>query len=393
MMRRTLILLTTIVLTFASASQGILPETRPVDTQAPSKSELAAFQSRLLKAATHHLDLLIESNGKVAALKGKGTDGTTASAFYSIYEITGVQKYRTAAITLADDLLAQMKATKHGVIFNTAKQKATGETISGGGPPVFGWAVAAAAYIYHKEGTRPDNLKYLATIVDNYPWNEKGWWAATIDVNTGQPKEPIAKPSPVNKTASMAMAAGMLADYIADIDPELSARLKHKADQCIYGQIIPAQQADGFWHYGLTGKDPKNKDVLGYFMLTTNALIELQRRSKLYSDVRFQSALDKAYDFALTKISPMTDPNSGPPSPPDRRTAATPAHFAANGDIKRGLALGPILFGGHNFSEGMKVIDCWMTKFPYGNVGSDGSHAIGPATIILLQIRDDAAHR
>jgi hypothetical protein len=191
----------------------------------------------------------------------------------------------------------------------------------------------------------------------------------------------------------MAMAAGMLSGYLALIDAELSARLKHKADTCIYDQIIPAQQSDGYWHYGLTGKDPKNKDVLGYFMLTTNALIELQRRSNVYNEPKFQSTMEKAYGFALTRIAPMTDPNTGPPCPANRSTPATPTHFTVEDDAKRGFALGTILLGGHNLGEGVKIIDHSLTKFPYGNAGSDGSHAVGPAALMLLQLRDELAVR
>lgn len=38
-----------------------------------------------------------------------------------------------------------------------------------------------------------------------------------------------------------ARAAGMVSAYVRDIDPALSARLKQKADKCIYSQSIHAQ--------------------------------------------------------------------------------------------------------------------------------------------------------
>lgn len=365
---------------------GAVPETKPATSQSLSRAELADFRQRLLSATTKHLDLLLDANGKVSSLKGKGTDGATADAFYTMYELTGNPKYRAAAIALADEILAEMRKTKHGVLFIKEKEKGTGETIAGGGPPALGSYVAAVAYICHKEGKRGDDLKYLAGVVDNYPWNENGWWAATIDINTGQPKEPITKPSPVNKTASMAMAAAIVSFYIREIDPPLSARLKSKADQCIYKKIIPAREPDGFWHYGLTGKDPKNKDILGYFMLTTNELIHVQQCTDSYKDAAFQSALDKACAFAFQHIAPMTDPNAGPAAASPHSTVSTPAHFSVSGDLKRGFALGPILFAGRNFGEGMKIADCFLKAFPYGNAGTEGGHAEGPAVAMLVLV-------
>ena len=48
-------------------------------TMRPATSE---FRARLLAATAKHLDLLLDQNGNVAALKGKSTDAMTASAFY-----------------------------------------------------------------------------------------------------------------------------------------------------------------------------------------------------------------------------------------------------------------------------------------------------------------------
>ena len=148
-------------------------------------------------------------------------------------------------------------------------------------------------------------------MLDRYPWNEEGWWASTIDVATGESKLPMTKPTIINKTAAIAMAAGIVSAYVRDIDPELSARLKHKTDKCIYGQIIPAQEADGFWHYSLSDNDPKDKDVLGYFMLTTKELMDLQKFNPAYREEKLNAALQKAQAFALKHIAPMTDPNTG----------------------------------------------------------------------------------
>lgn len=352
-----------------------------------SKSELEDFRSNLLSAVTKHLDLLTDSNGNVVPLKGKSADGMMAISFYIMYEMTGNQRYRTAALQLADRIVRDMKATPFGVIYIKDKEDDDGEVIAGGGPPAFGWYTAYAAYILHKEGGRSDDLKYIATVLDNFPWNENGWWASAIDVNTGIPKESLEEPSIINKNASIAMSAAMVSDYIKNIDPALSHRLKNKADKCIYSQIIPAQEADGFWHYGLNGNDPDNKDILGYFMVTTHAMIQLQEFAHSYRNHAFKSALDKAYTFALEQIAPMTDPNDGPPS--YRTTSATPTHYTLNKDPKRGFALGLILFGGENFGEGVKIIDYWMQNFPYGDAGQKGAHAVHPSVLMLLMLQKE----
>ena len=354
--------------------------------QAP---DLAAFRSRLAAATAKHLDALAGPGGKVGALKGKSVDGTTALAFYQMYELTGTAKYRAAAVALADRIVADMRATRHGVLYIKEKDTAGGESIAGGGPPAFGWYTASAAYILHKEGGRADDLEYIATVIDRYPWNEAGWWANTIDIKTGVPKEPLTKAGAVNKNAAMAMCAAVVAGHVKATAPELSARLKAKADTCIYKQILPAQEADGFWHYGLSGGDPKNKDVLGYFMVTTTALIQLQQLTDGYRDRAFQSALDKACGFAAKHIAPMTDPNRGPAPPADRATAGTPKHYALADEPKRGFQLGAVLFAGGHDAAGVKLMDEALKHFPVGNAGTDGAHAVHPCAMMLTSLRRD----
>ena len=353
-----------------------------------SKSESDDFQSKLLSAITKHLDILISPDGKFDSLKGKSADGMTAFSFYLMYEMTGNQKYRSAAVELADQILEDMKSTKHGVLYIKEKEKEKGETIAGGGPPAFGWYTAYTAYICHKEGGRNEDLKYIASVLDNYPWNENGWWAAAIDIDTGEPKEALTKPSPVNKSAAIAMSAGMVSEYVKNIVPALSASLKEKADKCIYDQIIPVQETDGFWHYGLNGNDPKDKDILGYFMVTAQALIQLQQFTDSYRDPAYQSMLDMAYDFALRHIAPMTDPNNGSAS--SRTTPATPTHYSLGNDLKRGFQLVPIMIGGRNIVEGEEIFDYWMKNFPYGDAGQDGAHTVHSSVLMLSLLKSAA---
>jgi hypothetical protein len=345
-------------------------------------ADVPEFKARLLSATTRHLSLLLEADGSVTALKGKGGDGEEALAFYRVFEITGDPRFRKAALILAGRVLQDMRATKFGVLPIKEKEKAGGTTIMGGGPPAMGFYAAAAAYILHREGGRNDDLKYLAKVIDDYPWNAEGWWSADIDIKTGESKVPLSKPSIINKSASVAMAAGMLSEAVRGADPELAARLRQKTDKCVYGQILPAQLPDGFWHYSLSGNDPKNKDVLGYFMLTTQVLMELQHFNPAYREPRLDAAIRKAQAFALQCIAPMTDPNTGPACAA-HTTPSTPGHYALADEPKRGFQLGLVLIGAGCFDEGIKIMDASLRHFPFGNAGMDGVKAAAPSAAIL----------
>jgi hypothetical protein len=354
---------------------------RAADASTPS-SLPPAFQAKLHTTLSRHFDGLLSKEGKIAEMKGKTAEGSGAFAFYLMYEHTHEQKYRKAALSLVDQVLRDMRATKFGVLPIKEKEKGGGKTIIGGGPPALGNYASGLAYILRKEGGRSDDLKYIATVLDRYPWSEAGWWASTIDVATGEPKEPITKPGIINKTAAIAMAAGMVSLYVRDIDPALSARLKQKADKCIYAQILPAQEADGFWHYSLSDNDPKDKDVLGYFMLTTEELMKLQRFNPAYREPKLNAALQKAQAFALQHIAPMTDPNKGA-STTKHATRGTPAHYSLKDESKRGFQLGSVLIGGGHLVEGLKIMDAALDHFPIGNGGQDGAHAAEPSALLL----------
>lgn len=343
---------------------------------------LQALKGRLQTTLTRHLNELLSDDGSVVTLKGKTADGSGAVVFYLMFEITGEQKFRKAAVGLADEVLRDMRATKFGVLPIKEKDKPGGEKIIGGGPPALGAYASGIAYILHKEGRRTEDLKYIATVLDRYPWSDEGWWASTIDVATGEPKLPLTKPSIINKTAAIAMAAGIVSAYVRDIDPQLSSRLKQKTDKCIYSQIIPAQEADGFWHYSLSDSDPMDKDVLGYFMLTTKELMDLQKFNPAYQEEKLNVTLQRAQTFAFKCIAPMTDPNSGPPCAV-RATRGTPPHYSLKDDSKRGYQLGLILIGGGHMDEGIKILNAALDHFPIGNAGQDGAHAAEPSALIL----------
>lgn len=373
------ILIVSLLISLVAVQADIMP--------APSRAaaDVSAFKARLLAATTRHLNLLLAADGSVASLKGKASDGEEALAFYRGFELTGDQRFRKAALTLADRVLKDMRAMKFGVLMIKEKEKPDSEVIMGGGPPALGFYVANVAYILHKENGRDNDLKYLGKVIDQYPWNAGGWWSADIDVKTGESKVPLSKPSPINKTTAVAMAAGMLSEALRSIDPELSARLKQKTDLCIYHQVIPAQLEDGFWHYGLTGKDPKNKDILGYFMLTTLELMELQYYNPAYGEPKLDTAIHKAQKFALNTIAPMTAPNTNTVSNP-HLTPSTPHHYSLATDPKRGFQLGLILIGAGNFDEGIKIMDAALQHFPFGDVGMEGVHAASPSAAILARL-------
>jgi hypothetical protein len=353
---------------------------------ATSNIEVEAFQARLLAAMTKHLNLLLREDGSVIALKGKAADGETALAFYRMFELTGDQRFRKAALEVVDRILKDMRATKFGVLPIKEKEKEGGEKFIGGGPPALGFYTGNVACILHKEGGRADDLKYLGKVLDDFPWNEKGRWSQDIDVATGEPKVPMEKPSIINKCTTLAMAAGMLAESLRDIAPDLAARLKQKTDQCVYGQILPAQTADGFWHYNIAVRDPKDKDILGYFMLTTRTLMELQYFNAAYREPKLDAAIAKAQKFAFDCIAPMTDPNNGPACAA-YRTPGTPRHYNLAEESKRGFELARILIGGGFTEEGIKIMDESLKHLRLGDAGTDGAHAAAPSTAILRHLK------
>ena len=371
-----------ILTALAALLLALLAALQAADNTKPVEPISTEFKAKLQGTLVKHLNQLIKDDGSIAAMKGKTSEGNGALAFYLMFEATGEPKFRQAALTLADQVLKDMRATKHGVLPIKEKDKPGGEKIVGGGPPALGAYTSGVAYILHKEGGRNDDLKYIATVLDRYPWSEEGWFASTIDVDTGESKLPMTKPAIINKTAAVAMAAGIVSGYVHEIDPTLAASLKRKADKCIYSQIIPAQLEDGFWHYSLLDKDPKDKDVLGYFMLTTKELMDLQKFNPAYREEKLSAAVKKAQSFALKHIAPMTDPNTGT-STSEHATRGTPTHYAIKEDLKRSFQLGLVLIGGGHTDAGVKIMTAALDHFPIGNAGQDGAHAAEPSALIL----------
>jgi hypothetical protein len=112
----------------------------------------AAFKTKLQGTLAKHLNQLLNDDGSITEMKGKTSEGNGALAFYLMFEVTGEQKFRQAALTLANQVLKDMRATNHGVLAIKEKEKPGGKTIIGGGPPALGAYTSGVAYT---SGTRP----------------------------------------------------------------------------------------------------------------------------------------------------------------------------------------------------------------------------------------------
>ena len=89
-----------------------------------SKDSLEAFKPKLQATLNRHLERLLKTDGSVTSLKGKTSTGNEALAFYLLFEVTGEQRFRHAALSLADQILKDMRATKFGVLPIKEKNKA-----------------------------------------------------------------------------------------------------------------------------------------------------------------------------------------------------------------------------------------------------------------------------
>ena len=125
----------------------------------------ASFKSKLQTTMTRHLNQLLNDDGAVAEMKGKTADGQEAFAFYLMFEVTGEQKFRKGALSLAEQVLKDMRATKFGVLPIKEKDKPGGKTIIGGGPPALGACASSIAYILYQEGGRTNDLKYISEMI------------------------------------------------------------------------------------------------------------------------------------------------------------------------------------------------------------------------------------
>jgi hypothetical protein len=187
------------------------------------------------------------------------------------------------------------------------------------------------------------------------------------------------------------MAAGITSVALREIDPPLAARLLERAKHSVEKQLIPAQEADGFWHYGLNGNDPKGKDVFGYFMLTGCELIQWQGLAGLPRDSALTAALRKAGDFAEKTIVPITGANGTARSP--RASAGTPERYDLSEDIKRGYQLALLLLGTEHYATGARIARAALQHFPVGDGGQEGAQAAMYSALMCVVLKNAAAPR
>jgi hypothetical protein len=319
------------------------------------------LRNRMTAVLRKHVDSLIAADGSVAGIKGKDAESLVAMSMEVAHGVSGESRYRRAAVQLSDRVLKRMRSTAFGVL--PIKEKGP-EKFIGGGPPALGWYAGCLGYVYHQAGGRAGELGYLAGVLDRFPWNPEGFWANTIDVATGKPKV-LDRPTPMNKNAAMAMACAALSEYVRKQDAPMAERLRSKAASCLHGRILPAQQPDGYWHYGLTGRDPAGKEVLGYFMLGAGLLVRLRVLAPSFRTAELDRALNKAAEFAAKKIGP--------------------ARFDVADEPKRGFDLAMLLVDADYGEAAEKIMNHALDHFPYGNRGQDGARCVNSLAALLLR--------
>jgi hypothetical protein len=326
---------------------------------APARTAPQPLKGRIAAALRKQLDLIAPPSGEPGRVKGKDAAALLAMSFELVHGLEKRPHYRAAALTLAGRVLREMQAMPAGVLM--IKEKRGGAM--GGGPPALGWYAGFLGYIFHRAGGRAADLQYLAGVLDRFPWNPEGWWSATVD-SSGRSIMPLDKPTPVNKNAGMAMACAMLSEFVRPFDAAISSRLRDKTVRCLERQIFPAQVADGSWHYGLTGRDPNNKDATGYFMLTAGLLIRLSLFAPTFRSPALDRALARAAEYAARTV---------------------PGRYDCGDDFKRFSALALLLWHGGRTAEAAKALECTLGHYPYEDRGQEGGKAaIDAATILLL---------
>lgn len=347
---------------------------------AAARGQQRALDSQLLDTIRKHLDLLIEGPD-VVKLQGKDSEATTAMAFYRMARITGEARYGKAAMQLSGRLIKAMRASSVGLL----DIKEWGEKkIMYGAPPPLAYYAAYTAIILGSAG-RMDDVRFIADVLDRYPWHEGGWWATSADVRTGQPLEPLDSPGIVNKSCGMIMACAALSELVAPADAGLAGRLRERTLKCLR-KVISAQQEDGYWSYKLSGPEPKQKDTVGYFMLTTNFLIRTHELAPSFRQPALDKALAKAEAFAMREIAPMTAPNGGK-LPTRPIGGATPEHYDPTEAPKRSYQLSSVLAHGGYRDETFKILSHAQPTFPKGDRGQNGSQCVEPASMAAVLLR------
>jgi hypothetical protein len=344
---------------------------------AAAREQLRGQDSQLIDTLREHLDLLIDGRD-VVKMDGKDAEATTAIAFYRMAKITGEAKYSNAATQLAARIVEGMRSSPVGLL--NIKEWGI-RKIMYGGPPPLGWYAPYAATILGGAG-RMDDVRFIAGVLDRFPWHEGGWWASSADVRTGQPLEPLDSPPIINKNCAMAMACAVVSELVAPADAAVASRLRERTFKCMRN-ILPAQHADGYWNYKLTGPEPQQKDTVGYFMLSTNFLIRMRELAPSFRQPALEKAIARAEAFALKEIAPMTAPNTGK-QPTRPIGGATPDTYDPTELPKRSYQLAVLLTHGGYKEEASKILSHALASFPKGDRGQHGSQCVEPASMVAV---------
>ncbi|MSV30279.1 MAG: hypothetical protein EXQ52_16290 [Bryobacterales bacterium] len=336
-----------------------------------------AQDNPLLDTLSKHLDLLFDGR-EVAKLDGKDAEATTAMAFHRMAKITGEARYRDATGQLADRIVKGMRSSPVGLL--DIKEWGA-DKIMYGGPPPLAWYGAYVPIILSSSG-RMEDVRFIAGVLDRFPWHDGGWWSSTADVRTGQPLEPLDSPAIINKNCGMAMACAVTSELVAQADAPLAGRLRMRALKCL-GNILPAQHSDGYWNYKLSGPEPVRKDTVGYFMLSTNFLIRLRELAPSFRQPALDKALAKAEAFAMKEIAPMTAPNTGR-HPARPIGGATPDRYDPTDLPKRSYQLAVLLAHGGYTKEASRILMHALASFPRGDRGQHGSQCVEPASMVAV---------
>lgn len=339
-----------------------------------ARGQRPAQNNLLLDTLRKHLDSLIGGRD-VVTMDGKDAEANTAMAFYRIAKLTGEAKYSQAAAQLADRIIKGMRSSAVGLL--NIKEGGP-KNVMYGGPPPLGWYGAYTAIILGGAG-RMDDVRFIAGVLDRYPWYEGGWWSTSADVRTGQPLEPLDSPPIINKNCGMALACAVVSELVAPADAGVAGRLRDRTLKCLRN-ILPAQHADGYWNYKLTGPEPAQKDTIGYFMLSTNFLIRMRELAPSFRQPALDKALARAEAFAMKEIAPMTAPNTGK-QPTRPIGGATPDRYDPADLPKRSYQLAVLLLDGGYKDEASKILSHALPSFPKGDRGQHASQCVEPASM------------
>ncbi len=362
---------------FLRLSSGFAGAALFADHSAAEVPASALPASPLTDTLRKHLDSLMDGD-EAGKMGGKDAEALHAMAFYRMGKITGEAKYNKVAIQLASRTISRMRSSPIGLL--DIKEWGP-KKIMYGAPPPLGWYGAYTAAILGSQG-RAGDVRFIAEVLDRYPWYEGGWWASSADVRTGESLEPLSSASPINKNFAMLMACSVACEQLASADAALAARLRQKVMKCLK-TMLPGQHPDGYWTYKLNVPEAQGKDTVGYLMLGTGFLVRTRTMAPTFRSPALDKAIAGAEAFAMKEIAPMTAPNIG------KKVARpiggkTPEHYDPAEIPKRSFQLAVLLADGKYQAEAAKILSHALTVFPHGDRGQKGAQCAEAASLVAV---------